>query len=133
MYTNTHLKEDYRAERPMDFEDGKSAILKYGVPSVTRAQFTIKVPTEDCRRAQESSPSRGRLHDIHIGPGEYQYGVEVRQGDMVHAKRSGWEGGLYPRVVVVRTACFKAAAPVDCGLCRRKGHATGDYVVEATD
>ena len=27
MYTNTHLKEDYRAERPLDFEDGKAAIL----------------------------------------------------------------------------------------------------------
>jgi hypothetical protein len=41
MYTNTHLKEDYRAERPLDFEDGKAAILKYGVPSVTRAQFSL--------------------------------------------------------------------------------------------
>jgi hypothetical protein len=41
MYTNTHLKDDYRAERPLDFEDGKAAILKYGVPSVTRAQFSL--------------------------------------------------------------------------------------------
>jgi len=41
MYTNTHLKEDYRAERPVDFEDGTAAICKHGVPSVTRAQFQL--------------------------------------------------------------------------------------------
>jgi hypothetical protein len=41
MYTNTHLKEDYRAERPLDFEDGTAAICKHGVPSVTRAQFLL--------------------------------------------------------------------------------------------
>ena len=41
MYTNTHLKEDYRAEKPIDFEDGTSAICKHGVPSVTRAQFAL--------------------------------------------------------------------------------------------
>lgn len=41
MYTNTHLKEDYRAERPVDFEDGTAAICKHGVPSVTRAQFSL--------------------------------------------------------------------------------------------
>lgn len=41
MYTNTHLKEDYRAERPLDFEDGTAAICKHGVPSVTRAQFSL--------------------------------------------------------------------------------------------
>jgi len=41
MYTNTHLKEDYRAEKPVDFEDGTAAICKHGVPSVTRAQFQL--------------------------------------------------------------------------------------------
>ena len=41
MYTNTHLKEDYRAERPLDFEDGTAAICQHGVPSVTRAQFSL--------------------------------------------------------------------------------------------
>lgn len=41
MYTNTHLKEDYRAEKPLDFEDGTVAICKHGVPSVTRAQFSL--------------------------------------------------------------------------------------------
>lgn len=41
MYTNTHLKEDYRAEKPLDFEDGTAAICKHGVPSVTRAQFQL--------------------------------------------------------------------------------------------
>ncbi len=41
MYTNTHLKEDYRAEKPVDFEDGTAAICKHGVPSVTRAQFAL--------------------------------------------------------------------------------------------
>jgi hypothetical protein len=41
MYTNTHLKEDYRAEKPLDFEDGTAAICKHGVPSVTRAQFYL--------------------------------------------------------------------------------------------
>ena len=41
MYTNTHLKEDYRAEKPVDFEDGTAAICKHGVPSVTRAQFSL--------------------------------------------------------------------------------------------
>jgi len=41
MYTNTHLKDDYRAEKPVDFEDGTAAICKHGVPSVTRAQFSL--------------------------------------------------------------------------------------------
>jgi hypothetical protein len=41
MYTNTHLKEDYRAEKPIDFEDGTVAICKHGIPSVTRAQFAL--------------------------------------------------------------------------------------------
>ncbi|KAL3794315.1 hypothetical protein HJC23_012440 [Cyclotella cryptica] len=41
MYTNTHLKEDYRAEKPLDFEDGTAAICKHGIPSVTRAQFSL--------------------------------------------------------------------------------------------
>ncbi|KAL7443595.1 hypothetical protein ACHAXH_007027 [Discostella pseudostelligera] len=41
MYTNTHLKEDYRAEKPLDYEDGTVAICKHGVPSVTRAQFSL--------------------------------------------------------------------------------------------
>jgi len=41
MYTNTHLKEDYRAEKPVDYEDGTTAICKHGVPSVTRAQFQL--------------------------------------------------------------------------------------------
>ncbi len=41
MYTKTHLKEDYRTEKPLDFEDGTVAICKHGVPSVTRAQFSL--------------------------------------------------------------------------------------------
>lgn len=41
MYTNTHLKEDYRAEKPVDYEDGTVAICKHGIPSVTRAQFSL--------------------------------------------------------------------------------------------
>lgn len=41
MYTNTHLKEDYRAERPLDFEDGTAAVCRPGVPSVTRAKFFL--------------------------------------------------------------------------------------------
>ncbi|KAL9190966.1 hypothetical protein ACHAXT_000672 [Thalassiosira profunda] len=41
MYTNTHLTKDYRAEKPLDFEDGTAAICKHGVPSVTRAQFSL--------------------------------------------------------------------------------------------
>jgi len=41
MYTNTRLKEDYRTEKPLDFEDGTAAICKHGIPSVTRAQFSL--------------------------------------------------------------------------------------------
>jgi len=41
MYTNTHLKDDYRHEQPQDYEDGKLAVLKHGTPSVTRAAFTL--------------------------------------------------------------------------------------------
>jgi len=41
MYTNTKIKEDYRAEKPLDFEDGTAAICKHGIPSVTRAQFAL--------------------------------------------------------------------------------------------
>jgi hypothetical protein len=41
MYTNTHLERDYRAEKPIDYEDGTVATLKHGVPSVTRAAFTL--------------------------------------------------------------------------------------------
>lgn len=41
MYTNTQIKKDYRAEKPLDFEDGTAAICKHGIPSVTRAQFAL--------------------------------------------------------------------------------------------
>jgi len=41
MFTNTHLSEDYRAENPVDYQDGTVATLKHGVPSVTRAAFTL--------------------------------------------------------------------------------------------
>lgn len=41
MFTNTHLTQDYRAEKPVDFEDGTAAICEHGVPSVTRAQFSL--------------------------------------------------------------------------------------------
>ena len=41
MYTNTHLRQGYRAERPVEHEDGTAAILEVGVPSVTRASFTL--------------------------------------------------------------------------------------------
>lgn len=41
MYTNTHLDQDYNAEKKMEYEDGTAAVLKVGVPSVTRASFTL--------------------------------------------------------------------------------------------
>eukprot|EP00592_Proboscia_alata_P007899 CAMPEP_0194367044 /NCGR_PEP_ID=MMETSP0174-20130528/15156_1 /TAXON_ID=216777 /ORGANISM="Proboscia alata, Strain PI-D3" /LENGTH=655 /DNA_ID=CAMNT_0039142607 /DNA_START=48 /DNA_END=2015 /DNA_ORIENTATION=- len=41
MFTNTHLKSDYRSEKPLAYEDGSIATLKHGVPSVTRAAFTL--------------------------------------------------------------------------------------------
>ena len=44
MFTNTHLKQDYYAETAVDrqkYEDGTLATLKHGVPSVTRAAFTL--------------------------------------------------------------------------------------------
>jgi len=41
MYTNTHLSGDYRSERPLAFEDGGMATLEPGVPSATRAAFTL--------------------------------------------------------------------------------------------
>ena len=41
MYTNTHLSGDYRSEKPVAFEDGTMATLAHGVPSVTRAAFTL--------------------------------------------------------------------------------------------
>eukprot|EP00586_Coscinodiscus_wailesii_P015490 CAMPEP_0172518896 /NCGR_PEP_ID=MMETSP1066-20121228/291093_1 /TAXON_ID=671091 /ORGANISM="Coscinodiscus wailesii, Strain CCMP2513" /LENGTH=407 /DNA_ID=CAMNT_0013301373 /DNA_START=615 /DNA_END=1835 /DNA_ORIENTATION=+ len=41
MYTNTHLNEDYYHEDKVEYEDGRYAILKHGIPSVTRAAFTL--------------------------------------------------------------------------------------------
>lgn len=44
MFTNTHLAQDYYAEKEVDrikYEDGTLATLKHGVPSVTRAAFTL--------------------------------------------------------------------------------------------
>ena len=41
MYTNTHLKDDYRHEEAVAYEDGSKALLRRGVPSVTRAAFTL--------------------------------------------------------------------------------------------
>ena len=41
MYTNTHLSGDYRSEKPVAFEDGTMATLAHGIPSVTRAAFTL--------------------------------------------------------------------------------------------
>ena len=41
MYTNTHLSGDYRSEKPVAFEDGTMATLAHGVPSTTRAAFTL--------------------------------------------------------------------------------------------
>jgi hypothetical protein len=56
MFTNTHLKQDYYAETAVDkkyqdyyaetavdkkYQDGTLATLKHGVPSVTRAAFTL--------------------------------------------------------------------------------------------
>lgn len=44
MFTNTHLAEDYYAETAVDkqkYEDGTLATLKHGIPSVTRAAFTL--------------------------------------------------------------------------------------------
>ena len=44
MFTNTHLAQDYYAETAVErkkYEDGTLATLKHGVPSVTRAAFTL--------------------------------------------------------------------------------------------
>ena len=44
MFTNTHLAQDYYAEKEVDrikYEDGTLATLKHGIPSVTRAAFTV--------------------------------------------------------------------------------------------
>lgn len=42
MFTSTHLKQDYRSEELLEkYEDGTFATLKHGVPSVTRAAFTL--------------------------------------------------------------------------------------------
>jgi hypothetical protein len=41
MFTNTHLSQDYTTEQPVEYQDGTLATLKYGVPSVTRAAFTL--------------------------------------------------------------------------------------------
>ena len=41
MYTNTRLTDDYRKLKPASFEDGTMATLKHGIPSVTRAAFTL--------------------------------------------------------------------------------------------
>jgi hypothetical protein len=44
MFTNTHLKEPYYEEKPVqkeDFLNGKIAKLKYSIPSVTRAAFVL--------------------------------------------------------------------------------------------
>jgi hypothetical protein len=54
MYTNTHLTSDYRSETAIPYNynynddnnddassSGKTAILQHGIPSVTRASFTL--------------------------------------------------------------------------------------------
>mmetsp|Transcript_9624 Transcript_9624/g.21371 ORF Transcript_9624/g.21371 Transcript_9624/m.21371 type:complete len:540 (-) Transcript_9624:279-1898(-) len=42
MFTNTHVKESYHGERPIEqSEDGTYARLEVGIPSVTRAAFTL--------------------------------------------------------------------------------------------
>lgn len=44
MFTNTHLKQDIYSEEAVErqkYEDGTLALLKHGVPSVTRAAFTL--------------------------------------------------------------------------------------------
>lgn len=44
MFTNTHLKQDIYSEEAVErqkYEDGTLATLKHGVPSVTRAAFTL--------------------------------------------------------------------------------------------
>ena len=44
MFTNTHLAQDYYAEKEVDrikYEDGTLATLKHGIPSVTRAAFSM--------------------------------------------------------------------------------------------
>jgi hypothetical protein len=44
MFTNTHLSNDYYAETAVDrnkYEDGTLATLKHGIPSVTRASFSL--------------------------------------------------------------------------------------------
>jgi len=40
MYTSTHLNQDFYHERPVDVHNSCSK-LKYGIPSVTRAAFTL--------------------------------------------------------------------------------------------
>jgi len=44
MFTNTHLQQDYFSEEVLEreqYQDGTLATLKHGVPSVTRAAFTL--------------------------------------------------------------------------------------------
>ena len=44
MFTNTHLKQNIYSEEAVErqkYEDGTLATLKHGVPSVTRAAFTL--------------------------------------------------------------------------------------------
>ena len=44
MFTNTHLQQDLYSEKEIDrekYEDGTLATLKHGVPSVTRASFSL--------------------------------------------------------------------------------------------
>lgn len=42
MFTSTRLQDDYKSEDILDqYEDGTYATLKHGVPSVTRAAFTL--------------------------------------------------------------------------------------------
>jgi len=42
MFTNTHMGQDYYSEDKVErYEDGTLATLKHGVPSVTRAAFTL--------------------------------------------------------------------------------------------
>lgn len=44
MFTNTHLADDYYAEEAVErkeYQDGTLAALKHGIPSVTRASFSL--------------------------------------------------------------------------------------------
>ncbi|KAL3811292.1 hypothetical protein ACHAXA_009292 [Cyclostephanos tholiformis] len=126
MYTNTHLKEDYRAERPLDFEDGTAAICKHGVPSVTRAQFLLSK-----FRLKVAAVHKYRVHP----EGDYMiFTLDPASTNMVLKYAKGiWYTQSDPDGKEGYTRVWLLCELLDCGLCGSEGHAASDNVVEAAD